>query len=153
MKAHEYADRIAGYLVHHYGDRGVQVYREVPVGKTVIGKNRRVDILVLSEPENEAYVLECKYQDTAGTTDEKIPYAMEDMRSLPIPGCIVYAGTGWSKGVLHTLQASEIAAYCLPDAAFAQTAGTAELDHLLAMRFKWWDVLVRGRTPFGETAR
>ena len=30
------------------------------------------------------------------------------------PGCLAYAGDGWSRGILHTLEASPLAAYCLP---------------------------------------
>ena len=63
-------------------------------------------------------------------------------------GCIAYAGKGFSEGVLHMLRASTRAAYCLPTADQSDTsAETKELDHLLAMHFGWWDVLVAGRTP------
>ena len=43
MTGHEYANLIASYIVRHFGPRGLKVYREVNVGKTVIGKNRRLD--------------------------------------------------------------------------------------------------------------
>ena len=63
-------------------------------------------------------------------------------------GCIAYAGRGFSEGVLHMLRASPHAAFCLPHAEHAQSnPETRELDHLLAMHFGWWDVLVQGRTP------
>jgi hypothetical protein len=151
MTGHEYANLIADYIYQNFGDRGIIVYREVNIGKSIIGKNRRLDLLLVSESSQEAFAIECKYQDSAGTADEKIPYALDNMRALPMKGCIAYAGTGFSVGVLHMLQASEIAAYCLPnDAGEASNARkeTRELDHLLAIQFRWWDVLVAGKKPW-----
>ena len=69
--------------------------------------------------------------------------------ALPMAGAVAYAGEGFSTGVLHMLEASEIAAYCLPAEDLARTSPTRELDHLLAMHFRWWDVLVGKKEPFG----
>jgi hypothetical protein len=63
-------------------------------------------------------------------------------------GCIAYGGIGFSAGVLQMLRASEYAAYCLPrDGQALSSPDTEELDHMLAMHFRWWDVLVAGRRP------
>ena len=71
------------------------------------------------------------------------------MKAVGVAGCIVYAGDGFSKGVLHLLQASEIAAYCLPEReGLACSRHTRELDHMLAIHFEWWDVLVSHRSVF-----
>lgn len=107
---------------------------------------------MVSEPLNEAFCIECKYQDSPGTVDEKIPYALEDIRAMHMGSCIVYAGQGVSQGVLHMLQGSEIAAYCLPDPPYLRPSrDTEELDHQLAVHFKWWDVLVGKRKSFELT--
>nr|VFK40767.1 MAG: hypothetical protein BECKSD772F_GA0070984_10712 [Candidatus Kentron sp. SD]VFK46425.1 MAG: hypothetical protein BECKSD772E_GA0070983_10732 [Candidatus Kentron sp. SD]VFK79398.1 MAG: hypothetical protein BECKSD772D_GA0070982_10482 [Candidatus Kentron sp. SD] len=149
MKGNEYADLIAKYIVANYKSHGITVYREVEIGKSIIGKNRRVDIFVVCEATNNAFAIECKYQETTGTVDEKIPYALSDIAALRIDGCICYAGEGFSEGVSHLLQASEFAAYCLPDATnLAPSKKTRELDHMLAMNFRWWDTLVGERAPF-----
>jgi hypothetical protein len=42
--------------------------------------------------------------------DEKIPYALDDMKALRVPGCIAYAGTGFSEGIMPMLEASNVAA-------------------------------------------
>ena len=150
MTGTEYANLIAAYLVKNFGDRGLTVYREVNVGKSIIGKNRRIDILLICEKENEAFSIECKFQDSSGTVDEKIPYALDDMKAMHMGGCIVYAGQGFSKGVLHLLQASETAANCLPEPdTLKPSRDTVELDHQLALHFKWWDILVKKKEPFG----
>lgn len=144
----QYAERIAGYLVRNFGARGIEVYREVPLGKTIIGKNRRTDILVLHRQTGQALAVECKYQDKQGTTDEKIPYALEDLQALRIAACLVYAGDGFSPGIRHLMAASHLAAECLPPDTLEPCDATREFDHILAMTFSWWDLVVRGRAPW-----
>lgn len=143
-----YTNLVARYIYHTYQHRGIAIYREVFVGKSIIGKNRRVDLLLVCAETKQAYAIECKYQATQGTADEKIPYALEDIQALRMPGCIVYAGEGWSEGVLHMLRASPFAAYSLPGGELRSGEATRELDHLLAMNFGWWDILTNGKQPF-----
>jgi len=148
MTGAEYSTLVATYVVGRFGDRGLKVYREVRIGKSIIGKNRCIDVFCVAEQDNKAFAIECKFQESVGTVDEKIPYAIDDLRALPMAGCIAYAGKGFSEGVLHMLRASPHAAYCSPGTGQAHsTADTRELDHLLAMHFGWWDVLVAGRRP------
>jgi len=144
----EYADLIATYLSRRFGSRGLKVYREIRVGKSIIGKNRCIDVFCVRDADNQAFAVECKFQDTAGTVDEKIPYALDDLNALPMAGCIAYAGKGFSEGVLHMLRASPHAAYCLPMAQQCEsTADTKELDHVMSAHFGWWDVLVGAKKP------
>jgi hypothetical protein len=153
MTGNEYKRLIGRYLVHAFGQRGLQVYEEVYLGTSIIGKQRRIDLFVLG-PESQALCVECKYQDSSGTADEKIPYALNDMASQRIPGVIVYAGGGFSAGVLHLLQGSELAAYCMPDpislrsiprASSAMNTGTWQLDHVIAQTFRFWDLILAGK--------
>jgi len=147
VTGNEYRDLIAGYIVHNYGDEGLEVYLEVALGKTVIGKDRFIDVFVVRPEDRKAIAIECKYQDTQGTVDEKIPYALQDLEALWVPGVLVYAGKGWSKGVMHTLEGSRLAASCLPDReTFARGKATRELDHVLAAIFGLWErVLPAGK--------
>jgi PD-(D/E)XK nuclease superfamily domain len=142
----EYANLIASYVARRYGARGLKVYREIRVGKSIIGKNRCIDVFCVREADNTAFAVECKYQDSVGTVDEKIPYALDDLDALPMAGCIAYAGRGFSDGVLHMLNAAPRAAFCLPVEGQAESsADTRELDHLIAAHFGWWDVIVAGK--------
>ena len=148
MTGAEYANLVAAYLARRFASRTLKVYREIRIGKTIIGKNRCVDIFCVSEDSQKAFAIECKFQDSPGTVDEKIPYALDDLRALPMAGCIAYAGQGFSAGVLHMLAAARDAAYCQPAAGQTETtADTKELDHVLAVHFGWWDVLVEHRRP------
>ena len=150
MTGAEYANLVASYVSRRCGSRTLKVYREIRVGKTIIGKNRCIDIFCVSEDSQKAFAIECKFQDSQGTVDEKIPYALDDLRALPMAGCIAYAGQGFSEGVLHMLAASPHAAFCLPTLGqMESSADTRELDHLLAVHFEWWDVLVEKKRPVG----
>ena len=148
MTGAEYANLVASYVSKRFGCRHLKVYREIKVGKTIVAKNRCIDIFCVCETSNLAFAIECKFQDSQGTVDEKIPYALDDLLALPMAGCIAYAGKGFSAGVLHMLAASRYAAYCMPIAGQTDTTSeTKELDHLLAMHFGWWDVLIEKRRP------
>jgi hypothetical protein len=148
MKGDEYADLIAAYVLQNYGCYGVLVYREVPLGKTIIGKNRRIDILCVQSATARVLALECKYQNVQGTADEKIPYALADLKAMHVPAFAIYAGNGFSQGVLHLLQASELAAHCMPEPSLEPNAATTELDHVIAMTFGFWQGVLRTRKPF-----
>ena len=148
MTGAEYANLVASYVARRFGSRQLKVYREIRVGKTIIGKNRCIDIFCVCERTNRAFAIECKFQESQGTVDEKIPYALDDLQALPMAGCIAYAGIGFSPGVLHMLAASPHAAYCLPATGqIESTNDTRELDHLLAVHFGWWDVLTERKRP------
>ena len=148
MTGGEYANLVASYVANRFGHRTLKVYREIRVGKTIIGKNRCIDIFCVADDSQKAFAIECKFQDSQGTVDEKIPYALDDLRALPMAGCIAYAGQGFSDGVLHMLAASRDAAYCLPmPGQIEPTAETKELEHLLAVHFGWWDVLIDRKKP------
>jgi hypothetical protein len=156
MTGNQYRRLVARYLLEAHGKRGIHLYEEVSLGTSIIGKQRRVDLLVIHPESGNALALECKYQDSSGTTDEKIPYALEDLKAMRVPAVIAYAGSGWSEGVLHLLQSSSLAAYCLPDKSMKPLArrsggaidsGTWQLDHVLAQTFRWWDIVLSGRTP------
>lgn len=148
LSGKEYADLIASYVLKNFGARGLKVYREVAMGKTIIGKNRQLDILVIHEQSSAVLAIECKYQDTLGTVDEKIPYAIQDMQAMGVPVCLTYAGKGFSSGILHMLAACPIAAQCLPSPGLEPSRDTRELDIALAMAFRFWDLVVANKKPF-----
>lgn len=153
MTGNEYADRIAAYILKNFGVRGLMVYREVSLGKTIIGKNRHVDIFVVHPQSGRAFAVECKYQDSTGTVDEKIPYAIQDMQAMGMPVCLAYAGAGFSEGILHMLAGCPIAAYCLPQETLEPGKETRELDVALAMAFHWWDLVLANKKPFVVPAK
>lgn len=148
MTGNAYRDRIAAYLLANFGDHDLVIYTEVSLGKTIIGKDRRVDVFAVHRPSRQALAIECKFQGSQGTVDEKIPYALGDLEAMRVPGCLAYAGDGWSRGILHTLEASPLAAYCLPAEDFRRGEQTRELDHVVAATFGLWETIIPERRRF-----
>jgi hypothetical protein len=131
---------VARYVALRFAKEGLRVYEEVALGSSIIGKARQVDLLVLNPDGTKALALEVKYQGTQGTTDEKIVYALQDVRTMRLPAAIVYAGSGWSQGVLHLMESAEEALKVrLED---GQIVEARELDVFVAATFGLWDVVV-----------
>lgn len=151
MNGNQYANWVGNYIKENFSSRGVKIYPEIYMGKSIIGKNRRVDLLVLDESQNKAIALECKCQNVSGTADEKVPYTLKDSEAMQMDAYVVYGGEGFSKGITHMLEASELACYAVPhdndESNFNRTANTKELDQILAMKFSWWDIFTQGKTP------
>lgn len=149
MTGNQYRDLIASYIDEVFSRHGITVYTEVSLGKTIIGKDRQIDVFLVRPSDQRALAIECKYQESQGTADEKIPYALADLAALWIPGCLVYAGTGWSRGVLHTLEGSRLAAHCLPTSShLAPGPLTRELDHVVAATFGLWELVIPASKRF-----
>lgn len=138
----QYRDLIAAYLTHNYASRGLEVYTEISLGKSIIGKNRRIDIFCHHQASSKALALEAKTQATQGTADEKLIYALKDMESLPMPGIVVWHGEGFSPGVIQLLRGHHLAVECFPEESdLPSTSDTRELDMYLAQVFGWWDIV------------
>ena len=69
------------------------------IGSSIIDKGRRVDVVVLGDDEKVLMHIECKNQNTQGTTEDKLFKAVEEAnrdKLHGIPSIIVFAGFGWS---------------------------------------------------------
>lgn len=138
MTGNEYRSAVAAYLATEYQPRGLMVHEEVPFGRTVLGKGRRVDILAVSGSHMVA--IETKYQESSGTAEEKIPHALDDAAKMDIVCGVVYGGNGWSAGVRDLLRRR--AYHCDP-----VSGKTGDLDYFIAVSFGWPEVILRGSTP------
>lgn len=85
---------------------GLEVREQVKVARRIWGAERRID-LVLTNPEDHRRLgLECKFQSSAGSAEEKIPLILQDIQAWPIPGLIVFTGEGFSDNMRAFLVAS-----------------------------------------------
>ncbi len=75
---------------------GLQVDRQVKVGRRIWGAERRIDLVLRLPASGSRLGVECKYQGKAGTAEEKIPAVIEDIAAWPIDGLVVIAGDGFS---------------------------------------------------------
>ena len=85
---------------------GLDVRRKLTVGKTIYGRDREVDVLFRHAKSGDRLAVEAKYQRVKGTADEKLPYAVLNQETLPLPSVIVYGGGGFHTGALHWLCAN-----------------------------------------------
>lgn len=85
---------------------GLDFRRKLNVGKTIYGRDREVDVLFRHAQSGNRLAVEAKYQRVKGTADEKLPYAVLNQQTLPLPSVIVYGGGGFHQGALHWLCAS-----------------------------------------------
>ena len=76
---------------------GLEVERQVRVGRRIWGAERRIDIIAKDRSTRTSLGIECKYQGTAGSAEEKIPATIQDIEAWPIRGIVVFSGEGFSE--------------------------------------------------------
>jgi hypothetical protein len=77
----------------------LQTRRQVSVGKRIWGAERKIDVVLRDPDSRKSLGIECKFQGTGGTAEEKIPTTIEDINAWPIPGIVVIHGEGFSSNM------------------------------------------------------
>lgn len=102
---HELRDQVAALG----RELGLLVETEVRVGRRIWGSRRCIDV-VLRHPETRVSIgIECKYQGTSGSAEEKIPATIEDIRAWPIRGIVVFDGEGFTENMRYFLVSTGMA--------------------------------------------
>ena len=76
----------------------------VVTGRNIYAKERRVDFILYHPhkwPDN--LVIQCIWQASAGSVDEKFPFEVEYIAHNGLPAAIVLDGSGYSIGAKHWL--------------------------------------------------
>lgn len=78
--------------------------KQCVIGKSIYGTKRKVDF-VLSHPElwPAGLVIQCKWQSSSGSVDEKYPYELACINHLSFPTIIVLDGGGYKPGAKEWL--------------------------------------------------
>ncbi|HOX46903.1 MAG TPA: hypothetical protein PK668_25120 [Myxococcota bacterium] len=76
---------------------GLEVARQVRVGRRVWGAERHIDLVLCLRSTGRRLGLECKFQGTPGSAEEKIPATLRDIEAWPIDGLVVVSGEGFSE--------------------------------------------------------
>ena len=88
------------------GRLGLEYQEQVKVGRRLWGAVRNIDV-VLTHPESRLRLgVECKFQGTTGTAEEKIPAILNDIEAWPIRGMVVISGKGFSPNMRYYLISS-----------------------------------------------
>lgn len=78
------------------GTLGLKAEEEVKVGRRVWGAKRFIDVVVTHKTTGLKLGIECKFQSTGGSAEEKIPATLEDIKAWPIRGLVAFDGPGFS---------------------------------------------------------
>lgn len=67
--------------------------------RRIWGAERRIDVILKDPKTSKTLGIECKAQSVKGTAEEKIPTTIKDMDAWPIPGLLVFSGTGFTENM------------------------------------------------------
>lgn len=82
---------------------GLTCRTEVRVGRRLWGAVRRIDVVLTDTDTRRTIGIECKFQGSAGSAEEKIPATVNDIAAWPIPGIVVIGGHGFSANMRQFL--------------------------------------------------
>ena len=85
---------------------GLDVRRQVKVGRRLWGAERSIDVVVSRPASNQSLGIECKWQGVGGSAEEKIPATIQDIAAWPISGLVVFAGQGFSTNMTSYLHST-----------------------------------------------
>jgi hypothetical protein len=85
---------------------GLTAREQYRCGRRIWGAERLIDVILTQTEAHRRLGLECKYQGTSGSAEEKIPAIIQDIAAWPIPGLVVFSGAGFSSNIRSFLVAS-----------------------------------------------
>lgn len=74
-------------------------------GDDLYGKPRKCDFILFRPSENQRdLIIECKWQQSTGSVDEKFPFLVETISASAIDTIVILDGGGFSEGAEHWLK-------------------------------------------------
>lgn len=108
-KAVENGNQLRDAVAAIGAELGLDADIEVVVGRRIWGAKRNIDVVLKDPTTRVSLGLECKYQGSKGSAEEKIPATIEDIRAWPIRGIVVYSGEGFSANIKSYLLSTGMA--------------------------------------------
>jgi hypothetical protein len=96
-------DELVRQVLALAAELGLEARTQVRVARRIWGAVRRIDVVLTQKETRRTLGLECKYQGSQGTAEEKIPSTIQDIAAWPIPGLVVFAGEGFSPNMMAFL--------------------------------------------------
>lgn len=102
-RAGEIAENLLGCVIRGTGLRFRQHHY---LCKSIYGHPIKVDFFIENSKDHPGgLVIECKWQDTKGSVDEKFPYLVANIKErFPCPAVIVCGGSGQKSGAIDWLK-------------------------------------------------
>jgi hypothetical protein len=85
---------------------GLEAREQYQCGRRIWGAVRMIDVILTDPKSKKRLGVECKFQGSQGSAEEKIPAIIQDIGAWPIPGLVVFAGPGFSSNIKSFLIAS-----------------------------------------------
>ena len=85
---------------------GLTAREQYQCGRRIWGAVRMIDVVLTDPSSRRRLGVECKFQGTQGSAEEKIPAIIQDIAAWPIPGLVVFSGPGFSSNIKSFLIAS-----------------------------------------------
>jgi len=93
---------IANYIVNEHPGHYA---RQVKLGKGIYGTGIKTDFVVYRRDAKAPLIIECKWQESGGTADEKLPFLVANVRECyPYETCVVIDGAGFRPGAVEWLK-------------------------------------------------
>lgn len=84
---------------------GKQYSTQVPCGTSIYESPRKCDFLVMNNDKfPEGLIIECKWQQSAGSVDEKYPFTVFNILKIGVPTIIILDGNGYKKTAMKWLK-------------------------------------------------
>jgi hypothetical protein len=96
-------DELVTQVLELAAELGLAARTQVRVARRIWGAIRRIDVVLTHAETRRTLGVECKYQGSQGTAEEKIPSTIQDIAAWPIPGIVVFSGEGFSPNMMAFL--------------------------------------------------
>ena len=84
---------------------GKQFATQVPCGTSIYETQRKCDFLVLNKEKfPDGLIIECKWQQSAGSVDEKYPFTLFNIMKIGVPTIILLDGGGYKPAAMKWLK-------------------------------------------------
>ncbi len=84
---------------------GKQYATQVPCGTSIYESPRKCDFLVMNQDKfPNGLIIECKWQQSAGSVDEKYPFTVYNIAKIGVPTIILLDGNGYKKTAMAWLK-------------------------------------------------
>lgn len=84
---------------------GKQYALQVPCGTSIYETQRKCDVLVLNQDKfKDGLIIECKWQQSSGSVDEKYPFALYNIIKIGVPTIILLDGGGYKPAAMKWLK-------------------------------------------------
>lgn len=84
---------------------GKQYSMQVPCGTSIYETKRKCDFLVLNQDKfPDGLIIECKWQQSKGSVDEKYPFSVFNIIKIGVPTIILLDGGGYKPAALKWLK-------------------------------------------------